>query len=90
MTIGSDLPIACIAAVTIGGTGAKGNGKRGSVIGTLAGVMFIAFLKNGIVIFGIPSLLENCFIGLLIVLSVLFDALTAGRKFGKSSKEVAA
>lgn len=31
MTIGSDLPIACIAAVTIGGTGAKGNGKRGSV-----------------------------------------------------------
>lgn len=26
MTIGSDLPIACIAAVTIGGTGAKGNG----------------------------------------------------------------
>ena len=29
MTIGSDLPIACIAAVTIGGTGAKGNGKRG-------------------------------------------------------------
>ena len=90
MTIGSDLPIACIAAVTIGGTGAKGNGKRGSVIGTLAGVMFIAYLKNGIVIFGIPSLLENCFIGLLIVLSVLFDALTAGRKFGKSSKEVAA
>ena len=90
MTIGSDLPIACIAAVTIGGTGAKGHGKRGSVIGTLAGVMFIAFLKNGIVIFGIPSLLENCFIGLLIVLSVLFDALTAGRKFGKSSKEVAA
>ena len=90
MTIGSDLPIACIAAVTIGGTGAKGNGKRVSGIGTLAGVMFIAFLKNGIVIFGIPSLLENCFIGLLIVLSVLFDALTAGRKFGKSSKEVAA
>ena len=31
MTIGSDLPIACIAAVTIGGTGAKGNGKRGAL-----------------------------------------------------------
>jgi len=83
MTIGSDLPIACIAAVTLGGTGAKGNGKRGSVIGTLAGVLFIAFLKNGIVILGIPSLLENCFIGLLIVMSVLFDAVTANRKFGK-------
>lgn len=88
MTIGSDLPIACIAAVTIGGTGAKGNGKRGSVIGTLAGVLFIAFLKNGIVILGIPSLLENCFIGTLIVLSVLFDAVTANGRF-KKSKEAA-
>ena len=46
MTIGSDLPIACIAAVTIGGTGAKGNGKRGSVIGTLAGVLFDAVTGN--------------------------------------------
>ena len=44
MTIGSDLPIACIAAVTIGGTGAKGNGKRGSVIGTLAGVLFLSLI----------------------------------------------
>lgn len=76
MTIGSDIPISCIAAVTIGGIGMKGSGKRGSVIGTLAGVMFIAFLRNGIVILGIPSLLENCFIGSLIILSVLFDTLT--------------
>lgn len=86
MTIGSDLPIACIAAVTIGGTGAKGNGKRGSVIGTLAGVLFIAFLKNGIVILGIPSLLENCFIGLLIIVSVLFDALTGNKRFAEKDK----
>lgn len=90
MTIGSDLPIACIAAVTIGGTGAKGNGKRGSVIGTLAGVLFIAFLKNGIVILGIPSLLENCFIGLLIITSVLFDALTSNKKLARKSREVSA
>ena len=90
MTIGSDLPIACIAAVTIGGTGAKGNGKRGSVIGTLAGVLFIAFLKNGIVILGIPSLLENCFIGLLIVISVLFDTMTASTRAGKRNREVTA
>ncbi len=90
MTIGSDLPIACIAAVTIGGTGAKGNVKRGSVIGTLAGVLFIAFLKNGIVILGIPSLLENCFIGLLIVISVLFDTMTASTRAGKRNREVTA
>lgn len=89
MTIGSDLPIACIAAVTIGGTGSKGGGKRGSVIGTLAGVLFIAFLKNGIVILGIPSLLENCFIGLLIIISVLFDALTSRYGLLKGKGEAA-
>ena len=74
----------------LGGTGAKGNGKRGSVIGTLAGVLFIAFLKNGIVILGIPSLLENCFIGLLIVISVLFDTMTASTRAGKRNREVTA
>ncbi len=80
MTIGNDLPISCIAAVTIGGTGVKGGGKRGSVIGTLAGVLFIAFMRNGIVISGVPSLLENCFIGLLIIFSIIFDILTAKKK----------
>lgn len=73
MTIGSDTAISAIAAATIGGIGMRGGGKRGSVIGTLAGVLFIAFLRNGIVILGIPSLLENCFIGLLIIISVFFD-----------------
>lgn len=79
MSIGNDLAMSCIAAVTIGGIGMRGKGKRGSVIGTLAGVLFIAFLRNGIVILGIPSLLENSFIGLLIILAVMSDILTARR-----------
>lgn len=86
MTIGSELPISCIAAVTLGGIGVKGSGKRGSVVGTLAGVLFIAFLRNGIVILGIPSLLENCFIGLIIILSVLFDSNVLRRKSGKGKE----
>jgi ribose transport system permease protein/AI-2 transport system permease protein len=84
MTIGNELPISCIAAVTLGGTGVKGKGKRGSVIGTLAGVMFIAFLRNGIVILGIPSLLENSFVGSIIILSVLFDTISGGHRKSKS------
>jgi len=80
MTIGNDMAISCIAAVTIGGIGMKGSGKRGSVVGTLAGVMFIAFLRNGIVILGIPSLLENCFIGSLIILSVIFDKISLEKR----------
>lgn len=85
MTIGNDTPISCIAAATIGGIGMKGMGKRGTVIGTLAGVFFIAFLRNGIVILGIPSLLENFFIGSLIIISVLIDTLSTQMKNNKKT-----
>lgn len=87
MTIGSSTAIQCIAAVTIGGIGAKGSGMRGSVIGTLAGVFFIGFLKNGIVIMGIPSLLENFFVGMLMILCVLFDSISAMRRSSKPAEK---
>ena len=83
MTIGTTTAIQCIAAVTSGGIGAKGSGMRGSVIGTLAGVFFIGFLKNGIVIMGIPSLLENFFIGSLMIICVLFDSVSVMRRTRK-------
>ena len=90
MTIGTTTAIQCIAAVTIGGIGAKGSGSRGSVIGTLAGVFFIGFLRNGIVIMGIPSLLENFFIGFFMVICVLLDSLNAMRqtKIAAGEKDV--
>lgn len=86
MTIGTSTAISCIAAVTLGGVGSQGKGPMGSILGTLAGVFFIGFLKNGIVILGIPSLLENCFIGLLIVISVMFDSVS-NLESNKNKKE---
>jgi ribose transport system permease protein/AI-2 transport system permease protein len=80
MTIGTSMAIQAIAAVTIGGIGMKGSGARGSVIGTLAGVFFIGILSNGIVIMGIPSLLEDFFIGLTMALCILVDAVNLIRK----------
>lgn len=73
MSIGVDTALQCIAAVTLGGTSVKGKGSKGSLFGTLAGVFFISFLRNGIVILGIPSLLENTFIGALIIASMLLN-----------------
>ena len=90
MTIGTNTAIQCIAAVTIGGIGAKGSGSRGSVIGTLAGVFFIGFLKNGIVIMGIPSLLENFFVGMLMIICVLFDSISAMRRSSAAAQKGAA
>ena len=73
MTVGASLPIQCIAAVFIGGTSVNNKQGKGSLLGTLAGVFFIAFLRNGIVLLGVPSLLENTMIGSIIIISVLFD-----------------
>jgi ribose transport system permease protein len=71
MTVGTDLSLQSIAAVVIGGTAITGG--RGSLVGTLAGVLFIAVMRNGIVILGVPSLLEKAIIGTLILLSVITD-----------------
>ena len=71
ITVGIDLGISAIAAVVIGGTSITGG--RGSVIGTLAGVFFMAIMKNGILLIGIPSLWERAVVGALIVLSVAAD-----------------
>lgn len=71
MTVGADLALQSIAAVVIGGTAITGG--RGSLIGTLAGVLFISVMRNGIVILGVPSLLEKAIIGTLILLSVITD-----------------
>lgn len=71
ITVGIDLPMQAIAAVVIGGTSVKGG--SGSVIGTLAGVLFMAVMRNGIVLLGIPSLWERFVIGLLILISVGVD-----------------
>jgi ribose transport system permease protein len=71
ITVGLDLAISSIAAVVIGGTSVKGG--KGSVIGTLAGVLFMAIMRNGIVLLGIPSLWERAVVGILIVISVVVD-----------------
>ena len=96
MTVGSTLPIQCIAAVFLGGTSVKGRGGKGTLLGTLSGVFFIAFMKNGIVLLGIPSLLENAMVGAIIILSVLFDSFfynrqqKALRKFNAAKEKEAA
>jgi len=92
ITVGQELPISAIAAVIIGGTAITGG--RGSVIGTLAGVLFMAVMKNGIVLLGIPSLWERAVVGTLIIISVTVDLIVNRRaerqKLERLSKQVQA
>ncbi len=86
ITVGVDLPISCIAAVFIGGASVLGG--RGSVIGTLAGVLFMAVMHNGIVLLGIPSLWERAVIGALIILSVVADLIINRRSELEKRKQL--
>lgn len=73
MSVGSTLPIQAIAATVIGGTSVTGG--RGSIVGTLIGVLFINILQNGILLMGVPSMMEWAIIGFFIIISVSFDLL---------------
>ena len=78
ITVGMALHIEAIAAVVLGGTSVKGG--SGNLIGTLAGVLFMAILRNGVVLLGIPSLWERAVIGFLILVSVGVDFLLSARR----------
>ncbi len=71
---GADLSLAAIAAVVVGGTSITGG--RGSLIGTLWGVLFIAVLENGVVLAGVPPLWNGVFVGAFIVIAVAIDVTT--------------
>ena len=61
-----------IAAVVIGG--ASLSGGKGSIIGTMLGVLIIGTLQNGFSILNIPSYFQQILIGAIIILSVLLDS----------------
>lgn len=71
---GADLSLAAIAAVVVGGTSITGG--RGSIVGTLAGVLFIAVLQNGVVLVGVPPLWNGVLVGAFILLAVGIDVLS--------------
>lgn len=54
-----------IAMVVIGGTVLTGG--RGTIIGTVLGVLILRVMRNGIVLIGVPGLAYNIFIGAIIL-----------------------
>ncbi len=54
-----------IAMVVIGGTALTGG--RGTIIGTVCGILILRVMRNGIVMIGVPGLAYNIFIGAIIL-----------------------
>ncbi|MBC6957377.1 MAG: ABC transporter permease [Chloroflexi bacterium] len=62
---GTGYELEVIAMVVIGGTALTGG--RGTIIGTVLGVLILRFMRNGIVLIGVPGLAYNIFIGAIIL-----------------------
>jgi ribose transport system permease protein len=67
-----------IAAVAVGGTSfERGNGW---LPGTVLGVITIGVLRNGLNLIAIPSSLQVCCIGVLVILAFVFEAFSGVRR----------
>lgn len=68
---GSGNEMDAIAAAVVGGTSMSGG--RGSIVGTVFGMLIIAVMNNLLNLFGVPPFLREAFKGLILVCAVLLQ-----------------
>ncbi len=68
---GSGYELDAIAAVIVGGTNMSGG--RGSIIGTVLGMLIIAVMNNFLNLMGVPPFLREAFKGAIVVAAVLLQ-----------------
>ena len=75
---GTGYELEVIAMVVVGGTAL--NGGRGTILGTLIGVLMLRTIRNGIVLIGVPGLAYNIFVGAIILAMLVLHALLRNRE----------
>ena len=78
---GAGMELKAIAAAVIGGTNILGG--RGSALGTLLGAFLVALLYNILILLEASSYWQNIFVGGLILLAVIVDALLQRLREGR-------
>ncbi len=84
--VGTELDV--IAAVVLGGTLITGG--RGTVVGTLLGVLLVTVLKNSLILVGIPSAWQKVVIGIVLIIGTgipAYRALKAQRQLSANIAE---
>jgi simple sugar transport system permease protein len=75
-----------LSMVVLGG--AVLTGGKGSVLGTVLGVLFMAMLGNGLVLLGVSSYWNSLLMGVVILVSFCITGMrTTGKKHGNTGKE---
>lgn len=74
--VGGELDV--IAAVVLGGASIFGG--KGSVSGTVLGVVLISMIKNSLILLGVPGSWERAAVGALLLIGVSAQAITAANR----------
>ena len=78
---GNLLELDAIAAVVIGGASLYGG--RGSIVGTLIGVLIMVMIRNGLNLLGVSPFWQGSAIGGIIILALLVERLVSARTGGR-------
>jgi len=76
-TIANGMEFQAISAAIIGGAALSGG--RGTIIGTLIGVIFLAVLLNGMVLLGVTPYAQQVFQGAIVLIAVLVNVVRSRR-----------
>ena len=68
---GSGYEMDAIAAVIVGGTSMSGG--KGSIVGTVLGMLIIGVMNNLLTLFGVPPFLREAFKGIIVIVAVLLQ-----------------
>ena len=69
-------------SVIAGWTFGFARGFPAVIIGTVIGVILLRSIRNGIIVIGVPGLAYNMFVGLIILVAVILQALAERRRVG--------